>query len=114
VRLALPDKDKKTQLIFQVPKTEKGKRVIKLKNNIIRVLKEHQLATGNRDNPDALVFSNKKGGPLDPRAFTKRYETLLEKAGIPKTSFHALRHTVSRPPYPGRGESKKRAGVART
>ncbi|OPY56109.1 MAG: Tyrosine recombinase XerC [Pelotomaculum sp. PtaU1.Bin035] len=94
-RVALPDKDKKTQLMFQEPKTEKGKRVIKLKSNIIKILKEYQLATGNRDNPEALVFSNKKGGPLDPRAFTKRYETLLEKAGIPKTSFHALRHTVA-------------------
>jgi site-specific recombinase XerD len=59
------------------------------------VLKEHQLATGNRDKPEALVFANRHGGPLDPRAFTKRYETLLEKAGIPKTSFHSLRHTVA-------------------
>ncbi|MDF9409066.1 site-specific integrase [Pelotomaculum isophthalicicum JI] len=94
-RVALPDKDKKTQLMFQAPKTEKGKRVIKLKNNVIKTLKAHQLATGNRDNPDALVFSNKKGRPLDPRAFTKRYEYILTKAGIPKTSFHALRHTVA-------------------
>jgi len=91
----IPDGDKKTQLVFQAPKTEKGKRIIKLKGNVLKVLKEHQLATGNRNNPEGLVFCNKDGGPLDPRAFTKRYETLLEKAGIPKTSFHALRHSVA-------------------
>ena len=69
--------------------------MIKLKDNIIKVLKKHQLASGNRDKPEALVFGGKNGNPLDPRAFAKRYETLLEKAKIPKTSFHALRHTVA-------------------
>ncbi|HAG12058.1 MAG TPA: hypothetical protein DCK76_11990 [Desulfotomaculum sp.] len=94
-RIQLPDGEKKTQLIFQPPKTERGQRVIKLKSNVLKTLKEYQLATGSRDKPEKLVFCNEKGGPLDPRAFTQRYETLLEKAGIPKTSFHSLRHTVA-------------------
>lgn len=94
-RVAKAKDDKKTQLIFQAPKTEKSKRVIKLKENIIKILKEHQLATGSRDKPERLVFCGKDGTPLDPRAFTKRYETLLEKAKIPRISFHALRHTVA-------------------
>lgn len=94
-RVTKHDGDKKTQLIFQAPKTEKSQRVIKLKGNILKVLKEHQLATGSRNNPDGLVFCGKDGGPLDPRAFAKRYEILLKKAGIPRTSFHALRHTVA-------------------
>lgn len=94
-RVALPTDNKKTQLIFQEPKTERSKRVIKLKGAVIGVLKEHQLASGARANDDALLFPAKDGGPLDPRTFIKRFETLLDKAGIPKTSFHALRHTVA-------------------
>ncbi len=96
-RVALPAGDNKTQLMFQPPKTIKSQRTIKLKDNILKVLKEYQLASGARaaGNKDALVFPAKDGGPLDPRAFTKRYETLLKKAGIPITSFHALRHTVA-------------------
>lgn len=94
-RITKSNGNRKTMLVFQPPKTERSKRTIKLKDNVIKVLKEQQLATGKRDKPDELVFSNKDGGPLDPRAFTKRYERLLEKAEIPKTSFHALRHTVA-------------------
>jgi integrase len=90
-----PSGDKKTQLMFQAPKTTKSQRMIKLKGNVLAVLKEHQLATGSWDKPDHLVFCGKDGSPIDPRAFTKRYETLLNKAQIPKTSFHALRHTVA-------------------
>lgn len=94
-RVAIPDGDKKTRLVFQAPKTKKSQRIIKLKDNIIRELKEYMLASGKRSNPEALVFTSKDGGPLDPRAFTKRYEYLIEKAGIQKISFHALRHTVA-------------------
>lgn len=94
-RIVKANGDKKTKLVFQPPKTAKGRRVIKLKDNVLRVLKEHQLATGNRDKPEALVFGGKNGNPLDPRSFVARYELLLEKAGLPKISFHALRHTVA-------------------
>ena len=94
-RVAIPKGDKKTQLVFQPPKTEKSQRVIKLKGNVLKTLKEHKLSSGNRNNPECLVFCNKDGGPLDPRSFVNRYETILESAGIPKVSFHALRHTVA-------------------
>lgn len=94
-RVTMPNGDRKTKLVFQDPKTKKSQRVIKLKDNVLKELKEYMLASGKRNDPDSLVFPSKTGGPLDPRAFTKRYEYLAEKAEIPKVSFHALRHTVA-------------------
>jgi integrase len=94
-RVTKANGDRKTMLVFQPPKTERSKRVIKLKDNIIKILQAHQLATGKRDKPEELVFSNDKGLPLDPRSFAAGFGRLLERAGIPKTSFHALRHTVA-------------------
>ncbi|MCM1567031.1 MAG: site-specific integrase [Dehalobacter sp.] len=86
---------KKTQLMFSEPKTKKSQRVIKVPAHAMTELKAHQLATGNRDKPEALIFASKEGKPIDPRSFTKMYERLLIKAELPKTSFHALRHTVA-------------------
>lgn len=94
-RVVKKDGDKKTQLMFSTPKTKKSQRTIKIPASALTELKAHQLATGNRDKPKVLVFASKDGKPLDPRSFTKRYERLLVKAELPKTSFHALRHTVA-------------------
>jgi integrase len=94
-RVAKPKGDKKTQLMFNAPKTKKSQRVIKIPACAINELRIHQMATGKRDKPEALVFTSKDEKPVDPRAFTKVYERLLLKAELPKTSFHALRHTVA-------------------
>lgn len=94
-RVVKKDGDKKTQLMFSTPKTKKSQRVIKIPASALTELKAHQLATGNRNNSEALVFSSKDGKQIDPRSFTKIYERLLVKAELPKTSFHALRHTVA-------------------
>jgi len=95
VSLVNPKGEKKTELVFGTPKTKKSNRVIKVPANALKVLKEHQLASGNRNNPDGLVFSVNGGKPLDPKSFTERYAVVLKKAGIPKTCFHALRHTAA-------------------
>jgi integrase len=94
-RVRKADGNKKTQLMFSTPKTKKSQRVIMIPANALTELKAHQLATGNRNNPDALVFGSKKGQPIDPRSFTHVFERLITKAKLPKTSFHALRHTVA-------------------
>lgn len=57
-RVVKPEGDKKTQLIFNTPKTKKSQRTIKIPAGAIAELKAYQLATGNRDKPEALVFSN--------------------------------------------------------
>jgi integrase len=110
-RISKPEGDKKTQLVFKVPKTKKSQRVIKIPANAIAELRQHRkrqseeklackgeyieenFVPGYKDHD--LVFCKEDGRPEDPRAFTRRYEKALDKAGIPKTSFHALRHTAA-------------------
>ncbi|MBN2026601.1 MAG: site-specific integrase [Actinobacteria bacterium] len=42
--------------------------------------------------PDALVFPNSKGKPLDRARFFPRFKEALKKAELPDMSFHDLRH----------------------
>ncbi|MEW5898482.1 MAG: tyrosine-type recombinase/integrase [Bacillota bacterium] len=70
--------------------------------NIIWELVKHQIRQqeekdffGREYKDNGLVFCSEDGGQLDPRSFTRKYERLLKKAGIPKTTFHNLRHTVA-------------------
>ncbi|MBC9784100.1 site-specific integrase [Heliobacterium chlorum] len=101
-RVAVQEADSKTQLIFQAPKTKKSQRTIKIPPDALKELKIHKvkqaeerLAKGSGYSDQGLVFCGSEGQPIDPRSFTRRYETLLEKAEVPKVSFHALRHTVA-------------------
>jgi integrase len=40
-----------------------------------------------------LVFCREDGSFLRPDEFTKRFQRLLKKAGLPKVRLHDLRHT---------------------
>lgn len=91
----------KTSLVFQEPKTEKSKASVPIPPSVVKELKAHQIrqeqekkwfSQGNYQDND-LVLCQANGKPLDPRAFTKKYERLLVAARVPKVSFHALRNT---------------------
>ena len=43
----------------------------------------------------ALIFVNRQGGALRPRGVQKAFKRLLERAEVPKISFHDLRHTAA-------------------
>jgi len=83
-------------------KTKQGKRNIPLPKGMADALKEHRknqneerLAWGEAytGNPYNLVFTREDGSPLDPKEFTKRFQRLCEKAGLPRIRLHDLRHT---------------------
>jgi len=42
-----------------------------------------------------LVFCTEKGLPIDPRNFTRHFDILLKRAGIPHIRFHDTRHTFA-------------------
>ncbi|MCL6447610.1 MAG: site-specific integrase [Armatimonadetes bacterium] len=93
---------RKTKLEYNPPKTEKSKASVPIPENIVWELVKHQIRQQEEKGffqgeyqDNGLVFCSENGGQLDPRAFTRRYERLLKKAGIPKTSFHNLRHTFA-------------------
>ena len=83
---------------FDSPKTPNSRRSIGLSERAIDALerhREHQEAEGFLVAGDSLVFTNTVGGPINPSHFLCRsFKPLLQRAGLPKTTFHAAtRHT---------------------
>jgi integrase len=67
------------------PKTEKSKRTITLPQSIVQTLAEQDPKVG-------LVFHTSSGKPIAPRNLLRDLQNLLEKCGLPKVTFHSLRH----------------------
>jgi integrase len=79
---------------FGTPKTSSSVADLPLGPEAVRALR-HQLerASGSAQ-PQDLVFPNIKGGPVNPKNLLRRvlYPTCVN-VGIPRVSWHALRHT---------------------
>ncbi len=82
------------ELIIGPPKSRAGVRVVALPRPIVVALAEH-LATWTGDDPDALVFTGDKGGPLRRSNFNKqaRWKDAVAAIAVPGLHFHDLRHT---------------------
>lgn len=94
--------DVKTKLITQPPKTKSGYRDIPLHDIIIDLLKAHkekQEAKIHEADSDftnnGLVFCTENGNYIEPRNFMRKFYSLLNKAGIPMTNVHSMRHTFA-------------------
>ncbi|NLO89992.1 MAG: site-specific integrase [Clostridia bacterium] len=81
-------------------KSMNGRRSIVLTDDAIRELKSHKrrqaqekLLMGEAYQDNSLVFCKEDGSFLSPKVFTKRFQRLLERAGLPKVRLHDLRHT---------------------
>lgn len=92
----------KTKLIFQMPKTEAGKRIIPIPDKIVTELQEHnerqlaeKQAAGELYEDNDLVFCTELGMPIDSRNMLRRFYKILEKAGVSGVTFHALRHSYA-------------------
>jgi integrase len=81
-------------------KSKSGRRSVTLTDDAIRELKyqktrqdqEKKWFAGEAYNDKGLVFAKEGGQPLDPQEFTKRFQRLLKKAGIPRARLHDLRY----------------------
>lgn len=89
---------------FQEPKTNAGKRVIAVDNDVLEVLKfwrirqtseltARQTVYGAAEKNSLLVFCSIAGTPVSPRNLARIFETLIKKAKVPPLSLHGLRHT---------------------
>ena len=69
-----------------------AKRTVTLSNKAVEVLKKHQSDT---DSHEGFVFKTATGNPISQRNLTRHFHSTLEKVGLPRISFHALRHTAA-------------------
>jgi integrase len=75
------------------PKTSRSKRTVPVARSVIRRLEEHLVSFVGPE-PDALVFTAPRGGPLARSLFSRRvWRPAIIRAGIPSITFHGLRHS---------------------
>lgn len=90
-------------LTMSEPKTASGKRTIPVGRSTIDALRAHrtaQVAERLRVGPawqdGDLVFASQTGAPVDPsNLLSRHYYPLLRRVGLPRLTFHALRHTAA-------------------
>ena len=88
------------ELIFGLPKTRKGIRVVSIDPETVAALKRHRAAQaeqrllmGPAYNTHDLVFCREDGSPLRPDAVSRRFIALTEAVGLPRIVLHGLRHS---------------------
>ena len=80
-------------LLTETPKTDDGRRAIDLSARAADVLREHHERAGRPTT--GFVFTGSRGSPLRNRNFGRVLRDLLDAAGLPEITFHALRHTTA-------------------
>jgi integrase len=84
------------------PKTERGRRVLRLPGEVRDSLRDHRrrqledrLAKGPRWVDADFVFTTGQGRPLAARNVLRSFHRELERAGLPAQRFHDLRHAYA-------------------
>lgn len=89
--------------VFQPPKTETGKRAIRLGKGLIEALRirfnetipQMQLLAGDSWQENDLIFPSIKGTPQDGYNVSRNFHRLAVAAGLPPMRFHDIRHTCA-------------------
>ena len=75
------------------PKTTRSTRTVPVARTVMRRIENH-LAAHVANDPDALVFTAAKGGPLFRGTFARdAWRPAVKRAGLPGITFHGLRHS---------------------
>ncbi|CAN5296302.1 hypothetical protein BH24CHL7_BH24CHL7_04500 [soil metagenome] len=85
------------------PKTERGRRTLAMPGIVTLALREHRrrqvaerLAAGPMGWQDRdLICTTPRGTALDTRNVTGALQAALERAGLPRVTFHSLRHACA-------------------
>lgn len=95
--------------IFQAPKTERGRRGIRLGKGLIEALRVHYTKTiplmiaiagndpkgGLNWQEHDLIFPSNKGTPRNGYNVSKEFKDLAKQSGLPIIRFHDIRHTAA-------------------
>lgn len=81
------------KLVRTLPKTKKSRRIVDLPEIALAALREHRRKTGGFE---GIVFRDSAGGPIRKSNFLRRhFHPLLKRAGLPRITFHSLRHVAN-------------------
>ena len=83
------DKDGRFAKITDTTKTHRA-RVVPFPKQLLPIFKELKA-----HNKSGYVIENAKGEQMSVRSYQRSFETLVDKLGVSKLSFHALRHTFA-------------------
>lgn len=89
--------------VFQMPKTDRGTRGIRLGRGMIEALRYHYNYTipqmraiaGDDWQEYDLIFPSSRGTPRDGYTVSKEFHELIIQAGLPQIRFHDIRHTAA-------------------
>lgn len=83
-------------------KTDDSTRVVALPGPCVQALRRHRAqqaaersAAGDRWTDSGLVFTTRKGTPIEPRNINRTFDTLIAKIGVTRIRFHDLRHSCA-------------------
>lgn len=83
------------RLVFGPPKTRAGRRSVPLPRPVMSELRTHIDGWSDPHDPEALVFTAPRGGPLRPTTWRPRFwKPAVAAAGIAGIQPHGLRHTA--------------------
>jgi integrase len=94
---------KGTGYVLGEPKTKQSRRTIRLTEKAVQTLRSHQarraqekLRVGELYQDQGLVFAGQGGSFINPSNLRQRsFAPLLKHAGLPRITFHDLRHTCA-------------------
>lgn len=84
-----PQKDAKTSLIVDTPKTKASLRDIPISS-----LLQEQLATVKRSSSSGFILTDSQAF-VSPRTYEYRFHKVLDNCGIDQINYHTLRHTFA-------------------
>lgn len=90
-RISTPSQTSRTQMLIGLPKTQAAMRDIPIASSLEEYLKQYRTHSA----PNIYVVASKSGKFMDPRTFQKKYQKIIQNAGLDYRNFHCLRHTFA-------------------
>ncbi len=90
-RISTQDKEQKTRIIIDTPKSQKSQRKIPIPDFLYFELKRLSLSCS----AEAYILTNNENRYIEPRAYQYKFKKILKESGIRDINYHALRHTFA-------------------
>lgn len=95
-------REQRSTIRFTEPKSATSRRTLRMPQVVVDALRAHRrrqleerMAAGSAWVDSGLVFTTPIGTPLDLQNATRDFPALLAAAGLPRITFHCLRHTAA-------------------